>query len=129
MPPLPGLRGRAAHTVTDADTAESSRSGEVAVLGTPRLVALLEEATMSALDGTLGDGETSVGMRVQVDHLAPVAPRTGVTAEAVLDAVEGRRLTFSATATVGDAQVARATIVRVVVETGRFLGRVDGGSA
>jgi len=126
---MPGLRGRAAHTVTDADTALSSLSGEVAVLGTPRLVALLEEATMAALDLALADDETSVGMRVHVDHLVPVAPGTAVTAEAVLDGVEGRRLTFSATATVGDAQVARASIVRVVVETDRFLGRVDGGSA
>ncbi len=125
---MPGLRGRAAHTVTDADTALSSRSGEVAVLGTPRLVALLEEATMAALDLALADDETSVGMRVHVDHLVPVAPGTAVTAGAVLDGVEGRRLTFSATATVGDAQVARASIVRVVVETDRFLGRVDGGS-
>jgi len=125
---MPGLRGRAAHTVTDADTALSSLSGEVAVLGTPRLVALLEEATMAALDLALADDETSVGMRVHVDHLVPVAPGTAVTAEAVLDGVEGRRLTFSATATVGDAQVARASIVRVVVETDRFLGRVDGGS-
>ena len=126
---MPGLRGRAAHTVTDADTALSSRSGEVAVLGTPRLVALLEEATMAALDLALADDETSVGMRVHVDHLAPGAPGTAGAAEAVLDGVEGRRLTFSATATVGDAQVARASIVRVVVETDRFLGRVDGGSA
>ena len=126
---MPGLRGRAAHTVTDADTALSSLSGEVAVLGTPRLVALLEEATMAALDLALADDETSVGLRVHVDHLAPVAPGTAVAAEAVLDGVEGRRLTFSATATVGDAQVARASIVRVVVETDRFLGRVDGGSA
>ncbi len=126
---MPGLRGHAAHTVTDPDTALSSRSGEVAVLGTPRLVALLEEATMAALDGALADGETSVGMRIHVDHLAPVAPGTGVMAEAVLDGVEGRRLTFSAAATVGDAQVARASIVRVVVETDRFLGRVDGGPA
>ena len=125
---MPGLRGRAAHTVTDADTALSSLSGEVAVLGTPRLVALLEEATMAALDLALADDETSVGMRVHVDHLVPVAPGTAVTAEAVLDGVEGRRLTFSATATVGDVQVARASIVRVVVETDRFLGRVDGGS-
>jgi len=44
----------------------------------------------------------------------------------VLEGVEGRRLTFGATATVGDAVVATATIIRVVVETQRFLDRVDG---
>ncbi len=54
MPPMPGLRGLAALTVTDADTAVALRSGEVPTLATPRLVALLEEATVSALDVCLG---------------------------------------------------------------------------
>ena len=65
-------------------------------------------------------------MRIHVDHMAPTAPGVGVTAEAVLEGVEGRRLTFGATATVGDAVVATASIIRVVVETHRFLDRVDG---
>jgi len=123
---MPGLRGRAAHTITDADTAIALRSGEVPVLGTPRLVALMEEATVQAIDGSLADGETSVGMRVHVDHVAPSAPGVDVTAEAVLEDVEGRRLTFGATATVGDVVVATGTIIRVVVQTQRFLDRVDG---
>ncbi len=126
VPQMPGLRGRSAHTVTDADTAIALRSGEVPTLGTPRLVALLEEATVAALAGELSESETSVGMRIHIDHLAPSGPGTGVSAEAVLEAVEGRRLTFAATATVGDAVVATASIVRVVVSTERFLGRVSG---
>ena len=54
---MPGLRGRATHTITDADTAVALRSGEVQVLGTPRLVALREEAPVQALDGALAAGE------------------------------------------------------------------------
>ena len=123
---MPGLRGRATHTITDADTAVALRSGEVPVLGTPRLVALMEESTVQALDGSLIEGETSVGMRIHVDHVSPAAPGVVVTAEAVLEVVEGRRLTFGATATVDDAVVATATIIRVVVETQRFLDRLDG---
>ena len=126
---MPGLRGRATHTITDADTAVALRSGEVPVLGTPRLVALMEESTVQALDGSLVDGETSVGMRIHVDHVSPAAPGVVVTAEAVLEVVEGRRLTFGATATVEDAVVATATIIRVVVETQRFLDRLDGDAA
>ena len=123
---MPGLRGRATHTVTEADTAIALRSGEVPVLGTPRLVALMEEATVRALDGSLADGETSVGMRINVDHVSPSAPGVEVTAEAVLEGVEGRRLTFGATRSADGSVVARATIIRVVVEIRRFLGRVDG---
>ena len=125
MPPMPGLRGRAAHTVTDADTAIAMRSGEVPTLATPRLVALMEEATVGALTGHLGEGETSVGMRIHIDHLSPSGPGAGVMAEAVLEAVEGRRLTFGATAMVGETVVATASIVRVVVATERFVGRVN----
>ena len=125
VPPMPGLRGRAVHTVTDADTAIAMRSGEVPTLATPRLVALMEEATVGALIGHLGEGETSVGMRIHIDHLSPSGPGAGVMAEAVLEAVEGRRLTFGATAMVGDTVVATASIVRVVVATERFVGRVD----
>ena len=126
---MPGLRGRATHTITDADTAVALRSGEVPVLGTPRLVALMEESTVQALDGSLVEGETSVGMRIHVDHVSPAAPGVVVTAEAVLEVVEGRRLTFGATATVDDTVVATATIIRVVVETQRFLDRLDGDAA
>jgi predicted thioesterase len=85
----------------------------------------MEEATVAALAGHLGEGETSVGMRIHIDHLSPSGPGAGVTAEAVLEAVEGRRLTFGATAMVGDTVVATASIVRVVVATKRFVGRLD----
>jgi len=125
---MPGLRGDAAHTITDADTAIAMRSGEVPTLATPRLVALLEEATVAALAGQLAKGETSVGMRIHIDHLSPPGPGSRIVAEALLEAVEGRRLTFGTTATVDGTVVATASIVRVVVATDRFIGRVDAES-
>ncbi len=124
MPATAGLQGRAALTVGEADTAIALRSGEVPVLATPRLVALLEEATVDALAGHLDPGQTTVGMRVQIDHLAPTAIGATVHAEATLEAVEGRRLTFAAEATEDGAPVATATVTRVVVDTERFLGRL-----
>ena len=71
--------------VRDGDTAVALRSGEVAVLGTPRLIALCEEASLQAIAGQVADGHTTVGMRVQLDHLAPTAVGFTVTAEARLD--------------------------------------------
>ena len=64
-------------------------------------------------------------MRIHIDPLPPSGPGAGVMAEAVLEAVEGRRLTFGATAMVGETVVATASIVRVVVATERFIGRVN----
>jgi predicted thioesterase len=108
-------------TVTEADTAIAMGSGDVPVLATPRLVALCEEACCMAVAGGLGQGETTVGMRVQLDHLAPTAVGGNVVAEATLEKVEGRRLTFTATANDDHGLIGAAKLTRVVVERSRFL--------
>ncbi|MBK9180453.1 MAG: thioesterase [Acidimicrobiales bacterium] len=99
------------------------RSGEVPVLATPRVVALCEEATVAAVDGRLAAGETSVGMRVQLDHLAPTAVGSRVRAEATLERIEGRRLVF--TVSVSDARglVAAGKVTRAIVDSERFLDK------
>ena len=65
------MRGDAKLIVTAADTARALGSGAVDVLGTPRLVALCEEATVNAVGHALDDGTSTVGMSVQFDHLQP----------------------------------------------------------
>ena len=70
VPVKPGLSASVELVVSDADTAVAMRSGSVPVLATPRLIALAEEASVAALDGHLAVGETSVGTKVQIDHLA-----------------------------------------------------------
>ena len=111
------------HVVTDADTAISLRSGTVAVLGSPKVVALCEEASVLALDGLLPAGHTSVGMRVQLDHLQPTAVGIEVVVESVLEKVEGRRLTFHVNVNDPRGLVATGRVTRVIVETERFLER------
>ena len=123
MPLRPGLSAKAELTVTDADTAASLRSGDVPVLGTPRLVGLCEEATVLALEGHLEEGTTSVGMRVQLDHLAPTAVGSRVIAEVSLEKVEGRRLVFTVSVSDHCGLVAAGKIGRVVVDTDRFLDK------
>jgi fluoroacetyl-CoA thioesterase len=118
-----GLRGEASLVVTEADTARSLGSGTVDVLGTPRLLALCEHATCSALDGQLPEGSTSVGMRIQVDHLQPTPVGAEVTAEAVLDKVEGRRVVFTVSASDRGGLVAAGKVTRAVVDLERFMSR------
>jgi fluoroacetyl-CoA thioesterase len=124
MPPTQGASATVDLTVADADTAISMLSGEVPVLATPRLVALFEEAAMKAIAGQLGPNETSVGMRVQVDHLAPTAVGDVVTAEATLVDVEGRRLVFTVSAKDHRGLVGAGKVTRVVVDLGRFLDKL-----
>ncbi len=118
-----GLRGDAKMTVTDADTARALGSGDVDVLGSPRLIALCEEATIAAVSNSLDAGSTTVGMRVQFDHLQPTAIGVDVTAEAVLERIDGRRLVFNVSATDPGGLVAAGKIVRVLVDVERFMGK------
>ena len=116
-----GLKGEARLVVTEADTARALGSGDVNVLGTPRLVALFEEATVDALRGVLEEGQSSVGMRVQIDHLQPTPVGAEVVVEAQLDKVEGRRITFTVTATDSGGLVAAGKVTRVTVDVERFM--------
>jgi len=118
-----GLKGTANMVVTDADTALAVGSGTVAVLATPRVIALCEQATCKALAAHLPDGSTTVGMRVQLDHLQPTAVGGRVEAEAVLEKIEGRRLTFMVSASDTKGLVAAGKVTRVLVEVDRFMDK------
>lgn len=122
----PGLSATATMVVSDADTALAVRSGDVQVLATPRVVGLAEEAAVHALSEALDNGQTTVGFRVQLDHLAPTPIGGEVVAEATLEAVESRRLTFRVSVNDGRGLVAAGRITRVVVDRARFLERTAG---
>ncbi len=117
-------------TVTDDDTAVALGSGSLAVLATPRLLAWCEAATCAALEAALAEGETSVGTRVQLEHLAasPVGAEVEVTAETAY--VDGRLRRFSVAARhVRDGKVvASGEVTRVVVDAQRFLARISPSS-
>lgn len=119
----PGLNAEVALLVGHDDTAVALHSGDVAVLGTPRIVALCEEAAMAALDGHLEPGQTSVGHAVQLDHVAPSGVGAEIRAEATLAKVEGRRLTFTVSVTDSRGLVAAGRLTRVIVDAERFLER------
>lgn len=117
-------------TVTDADTALAVGSGSLPVLGTPRLLAWCEAATCAAVDAELGDGETSVGTRIELEHLAatPVGGTVEVTARQVYADGRLRRFAVSARNVGPDGRPGRLAgsgeVTRVVVDAERFLERV-----
>lgn len=118
-----GLRGEAVLVVGDADTAVAMGSGSVPVLATPRVVALAEQAAVRALDGQLAADETSVGTKVQLDHLAPTALGHTVDAEATVEKVAGRRVTFTVSVNDERGLVAVGRVTRVIVDIERFLDK------
>lgn len=123
VPLEPGLAASAALEVGPDDTAQALGSGEVPVLATPRLIGLCEEASLAAVAGHVPEGSTTVGTNVQVNHLAPTAVGHDVTAEATLERIEGRRLTFTVSANDDRGLVAAGKVTRVLVDVERFLDK------
>ena len=114
------------HTVTDQDTAAAVGSGSLPVLGTPRLLAWLEAATCACLEPVLGEGSTSVGTRMQVEHLAasPVGAEVEVSASSAYEDGRLHRFTVSARDTTTGKVLAAGEITRVVVDAARFMSRL-----
>jgi fluoroacetyl-CoA thioesterase len=119
----PGLAARVELTVAEADTAAALGSGDVPVLATPRVLALAEAATVAATAAALPAGSTTVGTRVELDHLAATAVGRTVVAEAILSDVDGRRLGFTVSVRDGDDVAARGRVERVIVDREAFVTR------
>ena len=122
----PGLTARVELTVTDADTAQSLGSGDVPVLGTPRVLALAEAATVAATARQMPGGVTTVGVRAEVEHRAPTAVGRQVTAFATLAKVDGRKLLFEVVVRDGEDVVAEVRVERMVLDRHRFIARALG---
>jgi fluoroacetyl-CoA thioesterase len=127
----PGLRAAFRYTVTEADTAAALGSGQVPVLATPRVLALAERATVAAVADALAAGTTTVGTRVELDHLAPSPVGAELEVTAVLERVTDRRLELAVRVVGGDQPVARGRVIRVVVDAAGFLRQAgaDAGAA
>jgi predicted thioesterase len=120
-----GARAVLQRTVSAADTARALGSGDLEVLASPRLLAWSEAATVAALAGRLELGRTTVGTRVEMEHLRASAVGAVIHVQADLVYVDGRMLRFEVAATDGSGLlVGRATVSRVLVDRERFLARL-----
>lgn len=126
MPVKTGSSATVELLVTDADTAIAHHSGEVPVLATPRVIALCEQAAFTAVAADLGMGQTTVSMKVQIDHLAPSAIGQTVVAEATVEKIQGRRIQFTVSVNDDHGLIAVGRVTRVVVDAAEFLAKALG---
>ena len=114
-------------TVTDQDTAIAVGSGSLPVLGTPRLLAWCEAATCAAIEPALAEGQTSVGTRVELEHLvaSPVGAEVEVSASTAHTDGRLHRFTVAARHVRDGRVVASGEVTRVVVDGARFLSRIS----
>lgn len=120
-----GLSARLDRTVGEDDTAASLGSGSLPVLGTPRLLGWFEAATCEAIAPALAAGQTSVGTRITLEHLGPSAVGTAVQVTASAVHVDGKLVRFSVAAREDSKLVGSGEVTRVVVDSGRFMTRVE----
>ena len=125
---LVGAVGFASLTVRAADTAVAMGSGDVPVLGTPRVVALAEAACVAALLDRLNPEQTSVGTRVELDHLGASEIGASIRASASVTGNSGLKLIFEVEVHDGSRLIAEGLITRVVVDRVSFMAKAAGQS-
>lgn len=119
-----GLTHTSNLVVADGNTAIALGSGDMPVLATPAMMALMENAAMLAVASELEDGETTVGGHIESSHLRPTPVGTEVAATATLEKIDGRKLYFNIVARQGDTIIGKGTHLRFVVDREKFLSRL-----
>ena len=120
-----GDTGTATTTVNENNTASAMKSGNLNVFATPALVALVEEAACNCITEGLEPGQTSVGINISMSHVAASPLHANITAFAILQEVDGRKLTFAVSAKDENAEIGHGTHVRFLVEAERFMSKLS----
>ena len=119
-----GLKGTVKEIVNENITAEKVGSGSLPVFATPMMVALMEKAACKALENSLDEGSTTVGTKVDVEHVAATPVGMEVRAEAEITAVEKNILTYTVTAYDAAGKIGEGTHKRAIVTSQKFLDKV-----
>jgi predicted thioesterase len=125
----PGLVGERETEVVAENTAQHLGSGNVAVFATPEMIRWMERAAVAAVDHLLPAGYRTVGVHVDVRHLAATPLGMTVRARAELLEVEGRKLTFRVEAFDDVEKVGDGTHQRMIVDLGKFRERAQAKGA
>jgi fluoroacetyl-CoA thioesterase len=122
---ITGQRAERVFVVTAQDTAAAHGSGDLDVLATPRLLAWCERVTCETVGPDLRPEDTTVGVRVSLEHLAASPIGAAITVAAEVTYVDGRLLTFQVSATDEAGRlVGHGEVRRVTVDRERFLARL-----
>jgi predicted thioesterase len=119
-----GLSFTTTMQVTPEVTAEYIGSGDLAVLATPAMCALMENAAMMAVATRLEDSQTTVGTALNIEHMRATKVGKVITATAVLTEVNGRELKFNVAARDEVGIVGEGTHTRFIVYREKFMAKL-----
>lgn len=120
-----GLKGYQEMTVAYEDTAKVHKSGALDVLATPRMAALMEETAWKSVAGYLEPGMGTVGVKLDLSHLAPTPVGMKAWCESELTEVDGRKLVFSIAAFDEAGKIGECTHERFIIEEEKFQNKAD----
>lgn len=119
-----GLKHTSEMTVTEDVTARRIGSGDMDVLATPAMMALMENAAMLAVAPHLPEGCTTVGGHIASSHLRPTPLGDTITATATVTKVDGKKIEFKVEAHCGDTLLGEGTHLRFIVNRNKFLAKI-----
>ena len=119
-----GLQHTSQLMVSEAVTAITMGSGDMPVLATPAMIALMENAAMLAVADHLPEGYTTVGGHIASSHLKPSMLGDTVTATAIVTRIDGKKIEFKVEAHCGDTLLGEGTHLRFIVERNKFMSRL-----
>ncbi len=119
----PGRIGSATIVVEDAHLAPRLGSGRAPVLATPALIALMEAAAVACVEDQLAAGQETLGIHLDVEHIAATPVGHKVTATAELLERDGRKLLFKVEARDERELIGRGRHTRIIVDSERFRAK------
>ena len=122
------MYGEARTRVSRDNTALKFGSGSVDVFGTPAMIALMEEASINTVDKNLPEGFATVGIELNIKHIAATPKGMNITASAKLKEIDGKRLVFKVEAFDEVEKIGEGTHQRFIIELDKFKNRVQGKS-
>ena len=119
-----GLSHTSTTTVNNSNTARTYGSGGLDVFATPAMIGLMENAAMTAAANDLPEGSSTVGAHISTSHIKPSKMGATIKATAILEEIDGRKLTFKVSACDEDGLIGEGTHVRYIVDIERFMAKL-----
>lgn len=121
---LKGLCHSETLMVEHKDTAAVYGSGALEVFATPAMIALMEKTCLESVSTKVGDGNTTVGIAVNIKHLKASPVGSMIRCDAKLVEVDRKRLVFEVQCYEGDTLIGEGVHERFVVESAKFMAKL-----
>lgn len=119
-----GLSHTSKTVVDNSNTAHTYGSGGLDVFATPAMVGLMENAAMTAVEHDLPEGSTTVGSQINTTHVKPSKMGATIKATAILEEIDGRKLTFKVSACDDDGIIGEGVHIRYIVDIEKFMSKI-----